>query len=174
MSKIIICGLNGSGKTTLGEELSKRIGYVHKDIEMYYFNSSNNNRYRQSRSKDDVIKDLENDFKKYDNIVFTACKGDYGRLNDLYDFAIYIRLDKDTRLIRVKERTFKQFGNKVLEDSELYQQETKFWEMAYNRDETPIINWFENLKCPKLEIDGHKPVAENIAVILNNFQLLIG
>ncbi|MBQ9314503.1 MAG: AAA family ATPase [Clostridia bacterium] len=136
MSKIIICGLNGSGKTTLGEALSKRIGYLHRDIEMYYFNTSNDNKYSKARSKDDVIKDLENDFNKYENIVFTACKGDYGMLDDLYDFAIYIRLDRDTRLNRVKERTFKQFGNKVLEDSKLYQQEMQFWEMAYNRDET--------------------------------------
>ena len=171
MSKIIICGLNGSGKTTLGNELTKRIGYVHRDIEMYYFNTSSNNKYSQSRSKDDVVKDLENDFTKYENIVFTACKGDYGRLDDLYDLAIYIRLDRDTRISRIKERSFKQFGNRVLEDSELYQQENKFWNMAYNRDETPIINWFKNLKCPKIEIDGMKPVEENITEILNNFQL---
>ena len=173
MSRIIICGLNGSGKTTLGKELSKRIGYVHKDIEMYYFNTSNDNRYSNARSRDDVVKDLENDFKKYENIVFTACKGDYGRLDDLYDLAIYIQLARDTRLNRVKERTFKQFGNKVLEDAELYQQEVKFWDMVYNRDETPIINWFDSLKCPKLQIDGMKPIEDNVTEILNNFQWLM-
>ena len=117
MSKIIICGLNGSGKTTLGTELAKKIGYVHKDIEMYYFSTSNDNKYSQARSKDDVVKDLEDDFNKYENIVFTACKGDYGRLDDLYDLAIYIRLDRNTRISRIKERSFKQFGNRVLEDT---------------------------------------------------------
>ena len=172
MSKIIICRLNGSGKTTLGKELSKRIDYVHKDIEMYYFNTSNDNKYNQCRSKKDVIKDLESDFSKYENVVFTACKGNYGILDDLYDYAVFIKLDRDSRLSRIKERSFKQFGNKLLEDTKLYKQEKNFWEMAYNKDEIPIINWFESLKCPKIEIDGLKPVEHNIAIILNSLPQL--
>ena len=39
MSRIMICGLNGKGKTTLGKELSKKINFLHKDIEDFYFNN---------------------------------------------------------------------------------------------------------------------------------------
>ena len=55
---------------------------------------------------------------------------------------------------------------------ELYKQEKKFWNNAYNRDETPIINWFENLKCLKLKVDGLKHVEENITEILNNLPIV--
>ena len=170
MSRIVICGLNGSGKTTLGKELYQRIKYLHKDIEDYYFNNDNNGneyKYNKSRSKEDVSKDLEEDFNKYENLIFTACKGDYGELSDLYDLAIFIKVDKDTRLMRIKERSYKQFGNRVLENGDLYEKEKKFWDRVYNKDESEITDWFNSLKCEKIELDGKKNIEENIAIILD-------
>lgn len=87
MSRIVICGLNGSGKTTLGKNLAKRINYVHKDIEYYYFNNNNDYKYTKPRSRDEVINDLE----------------------------------KDTRLKRGIDRSYKQFGDRVLENGDLYE-----------------------------------------------------
>lgn len=166
MSKIIICGLNGSGKTTLGKELSKNIHYLHKDIEMYYFSDKNEYKYANALTRDEVTKALEYDFEKYENIIFTACKGDYGYLNDLYDFAILIRLDKESRLKRVKQRSYNQFGNRILENGDLYEKEMKFFDIVYNKDESEITDWFENLKCPKIEIDGKNTIEENMIIIL--------
>ena len=108
--RIIICGLNGSGKTTLGRELSKRINYIHKDVEDYYFSNESDYKYGHARSKEDVTKDVEKDFNKYENIIFTSCKGDYGKVSNMCDLAIYIRLDRDSRLDRVKERSYKPIG----------------------------------------------------------------
>lgn len=170
MSRIVICGLNGSGKTTFGKELSQKINYLHKDIEDYYFNDENNDneyKYSKPRSREDVSKDLEKDFNKYENILFTACKGDYGELSDLYDLAIFIKVDKDTRLMRIKERSYKQFGNRVLENGDLYEKEKKYWDMVYNKDESEITDWFNSLKCEKIELDGKKNIEENIAIILD-------
>ena len=110
--RIIICGLNGAGKSTLGKALAGRLNYELRDIEDYYFNSNLNYKYIEPRSRDNVTKDLEKDFNNYENIIFTSCKGDYGNLSNLYDLAIFIRLDRDTRLNRVKERSYKQFGNR--------------------------------------------------------------
>ena len=170
MSKIVICGLNGSGKTTLGKKLAQEINYLHKDIENYYFDNNSDYKYAKARSKDDVIKELKKDFNKYENIIFTSCKGDYGDLSNLYNLAILIRLDRDTRLKRVKERSYKQFGNRVLENGDLYEKEMKFWNMIYNKDESIIIDWFNSLECKKIEIDGNKKIEENIAIILDNFK----
>ena len=170
MSKILICGLNGSGKTTLGKELSKKINYVHKDVEMYYFKNNDEYKYASSITKDEVTKELEHDFQEYENIVFTACKGDYGILSDLYDFAIYINLDKETRLKRVTERSYKQFGDRILENGDLHERENKFFEMVYNKDESDILSWFTKLKCPKMQIDGRKAIEENMAIIFDKYK----
>ena len=173
MAKIIICGLNGSGKTTLGKELAKRINYIHKDIEEYYFNNDTEYKYIQSNSRDDVVKNIKKDFNKFENIVFTACKGDYGSVEDLYDFAIFIRLDKEERLNRVKERSYKQFGDRVLENGDLYEEEKKFWDKIYNKDESLIKDWFNSLKCAKIEIDGKKKIEENVSIILDKCKKLL-
>ena len=170
MSKIIICGLNGSGKTTLGRKLAQRINYLHKDIEDYYFNNSIDYKYAKPRSRYDVSKELEKDFNEYKNIIFTSCKGDYGELSNMYDLAVFIRLDKETRLKRVKERSYKQFGDRVSENGDLYEKETKFWEMIYNKDESEITDWFNSLECKKIEINGKKNVEENIITILDIFK----
>lgn len=166
MSKIMICGLNGSGKTTLGRELAKVINYIHKDIEDYYFANNNDYKYISSLTKEDVTKKLENDFNKYNNIIFTSCKGDYGNLSDKYDFVIFIHLDKETRLKRVKLRSYKQFGNRIFENGDLFEKENQFFDMVYNKEELDITKWFEKLKCNRLEIDGLKTIEENIKVIL--------
>ena len=170
MSKIIICGLNGCGKTTLGKKLAQRINYLHKDIEDYYFNDNLDYKYAKPCSRDDVSRELEKDFYNYENIIFTSCKGDYGDLSNWYDLAIFIRLDSKTRLKRVKERSYKQFGDRVFENGDLYEKEMKFWNMIYNKDESVITDWFETLQCQKLEIDGNKNIEENIAIILDIFK----
>ena len=168
MSRIIICGLNGSGKTTLGRELAKRINYIHKDVEDYYFNNSGQYKYEQARSKDEVSKEIEKDFDEHENIIFTSCKGDYGNIGSKCDLAIYICLDRETRLNRVKERSYKQFGDRVLEGGDLYEKEAEFREMVYNKDESVVESWFDSLKCKKMKIDGTKEIEEKIEIIIRN------
>ena len=170
MSRIMICGLNGSGKTTLGKELSKKINFIHKDIEDYYFTHNIDYKYNYSATKEEVIPKIEKDIKECDNIIFTSCKGNYGNLSDVYDLVIFIRLDKDTRLKRVKQRSYKQFGDRVLMNGDLFERENQFFDKVYNRDESDIIEWFNNLKCEKLELDGLKLVEENINSILDKLK----
>lgn len=167
MSKIIICGLNGSGKTTLGKKLADILKYKYIDIEDYYFVDNNNYKYGNPIAKDEVVKNIERDFMKYNNIVFASCKGDYGNLNNMYDLAIYIRLDKETRLKRVKERSYKKFGDRIFENGDLYEKENIFFDKIYKKDESEIIKWLEKLKCDKIELDGLKTVDENIKIVLS-------
>lgn len=173
MSKIIICGLNGSGKSTLGKAISEKINYVHKDVESYYFNNDESYKYSKSRSKEDVTKDIENDFEKYKNIVFTACKGDYGNICSQFDIAIYIKLDKEIRMNRVRQRSYKQFGDRILKDGDLHEREIAFFNKVYRKDESEITNWFESLNCNKIIIDGKNTVNDNVNIVLNKLKNII-
>lgn len=169
--KITICGLNGSGKTTLGKKLAEIIQYKHIDIEDYYFSDNNDYKYGKSFTKEQVVKNLEIDFNKYDNIIFTACKGEFGELSNRYDFAIFIRADKETRLKRVKDRSYKQFGDRILKNGDLYERENEFFNKVYEKDELEIIEWFQKLNCNKIEIDGLKPIEENVKIILSKLNI---
>lgn len=168
--RIMICGLNGSGKTTLGKELSKKINFLHKDIEEYYFNNHADYKYNSSASKEDVTRKIEKDINECDNIIFTSCKGDYGNLSDIYDFVIFIRLDKEIRLKRVKQRSYKQFGDRILINGDLFERENQFFDKVYKKDESEIIEWFNNLRCSKLEINGLRTVEENVNIVLKKLK----
>ena len=77
---IIVCGCNGSGKSTLGKELARRLNYQFIDIENVYFPPSDTNyAYDSARSRDEVESILIDEVKKYDNFVFAAVKGNYGK-----------------------------------------------------------------------------------------------
>lgn len=169
MSRIMICGLNGSGKTTLGKELSKKINFLHKDIEEYYFNNTDY-KYSSSATKEAVTKEIEKDINEFENIIFTSCTGDYGNVSNVYDLVIFIRLDKETRLKRVKQRSYKQFGDRILENGDLFERENQFFDKVYKKEESDIIEWFNNLKCSKLEIDGLKTVEENVNIVLDKLK----
>ena len=72
MSRIMICGLNGRGKTTLGKELSKKINFLHKDIEEYYFNNDTYYKYNSSATKEEVTQKINVD------IILDKLKEMYG------------------------------------------------------------------------------------------------
>lgn len=170
MSKIIICGLNGAGKTSLGKIVSAKTDYIHKDIEDYYFSCDNDYKYNKSKDRQTVIKLLEEDFEKYQNIILTTCKGNYGCIDKKCNLAIYLKVPKKERIKRVKERSYKQFKERVLPNGDLYQQEKKFWSYVMKRNEEEIANWFESLSCEKLVLDGTKPLEENAILITQIIQ----
>ncbi len=167
MSKIMICGLNGSGKSTLGRALAKEMDYIHKDIEDYYFVKEDNYKYDKPIDRASVSKMVEEDMEKYDNIIFTSCKGDYGKASSLYDVIIYINVDKDTRLSRVKQRSYDLFGDRILAGGDLFEKECNFFAKVYKKDESDIINWFDKLICKKFVVDGLKSTNENVKIILD-------
>lgn len=71
--KIIICGGNGAGKSTLGKALSKKTGWVFKDIEDYYFPKNDPMYpYAVQRTKEEVISLLYDDMNRDGNFILSA------------------------------------------------------------------------------------------------------
>ena len=59
------------------------------------------------------------------------------------------------------------YGDRILENGDLFDKENEFFSKVYKRLEDDIIQWYEKLTCNKMEIDGIKPVDENVRLILN-------
>lgn len=169
MSGIIICGLNGSGKSTLGRELAKKLDYKLIDVEDYYFtNNDSNYKYDSSRTKDEVIKLILDDINKNKNFVMTAVKGDYG--NDIiskYTCAVMIDISKEESIRRVKDRSYKQYGDRILFGGDLYERENQFFDKVKSKSSEDIENWVNTLGCPIIRIDGTKPTSYNAKYIID-------
>ena len=166
---ILICGLNGSGKSTLGKQLADRLGYEFIDNEDLYFPKTDENyAFSAPRSTEEAIRILdgagyEANVVGNSRFVFAAVKGDYGdRLIASLDRIILVEVPKEIRSRRVRERSFRKFGERILPGGDLHDREEAWFALTDSRPEDYTEKWLETVRCPVIRIDGTLPVEENI------------
>ena len=130
---ILMCGLNGAGKSTLGRALADRLDYRFIDNEDLYFPKTDPDyMYAVERTQEEVEELLLSEIKTYGNFVFTSVKGYYEKALPFFDLAVLVSVPRELRLERVKERSFKKFGERALKGGDLYERER-----AYDRTGRP-------------------------------------
>ena len=161
---ILICGLNGAGKSTLGKMLAKRIGYLFIDNEDLYFPKEDAAYpFSGTRSKDEVIRLLEEKIAGNPRFIFASVKGDYGdKLIAALDAIILIDVPKEVRRQRIRARSYLKFGDRIMPGGDLYDQETAWFALTDSRPENYTTKWLETVSCPVICVDGVLPVEENV------------
>ena len=169
---IIVCGLNGSGKSTLGKALAKKLHFYFIDNEDLYFPQTDAHYiYGSPRTREEVEKLLWSEIMAHENIVFTSVRGDYGEtIYPFFQYAVLIDVPKHIRIQRVRNRSFQKFGERMLLDGDLHEQEEKFFDFVKSRPENTVEEWVKSLKCPVLRIDGTKAIEENVDFIMEWIQ----
>lgn len=169
---IIICGLNGAGKSTLGKALAKELDFFFIDNEELYFPKTDSRyTYAFPRTCKEVEQLLFSEIKAHRDFVFASVKGDYGEaIYPFFQYAVLIDVPRDIRLLRVKERSFQRFGNRMLPGGDLYEQEGKFFNLVKSRAENTVEEWVRSLSCPIMRVDGTKPIEENVKIIIHQIQ----
>ena len=165
---ILICGHNGTGKSTLGKELALALGYQFIDNEDLFFPKTDESyMFSSPRNKKEVIISLEEMIEKNDHFIFAAVKGDYGdKLIKAIDHVILIEVPKNIRYKRVRERSYQKFGERIKEDGDLFEKESKWFSIVESRPENYVTSWLGNISCPIIRIDGTLPIAQNIDFLL--------
>ena len=166
---ILICGLNGTGKSTLGRMLADRMGYEFIDNEDLFFPKSDPSYiFSNPRSKEEVIRLLEERISVNNRFIFAAVKGNYGdKLIAALDHIILIEVPKQIRSKRVRDRSYQKFGDRILPGGDLHYRESKWFSLTDSRSEAYVTDWLETVDCPVLRIDGTLPVKENVDYIVS-------
>ena len=166
---ILICGLNGTGKSTLGRILADRMGYEFIDNEDLFFPKTDPSyTFSSPRSKEEVIRLLEDKISGSNRFIFAAVKGNYGdRLIALLDYIVLIEVPKQIRSNRVRDRSYQKFGDRILSGGDLYEKENKWFSLTDNRPDTYVTDWLETLDCPVIRIDGTLPVEKNVNYLVS-------
>ena len=161
---ILICGLNGTGKSTLGSMLAERMGYEFIDNEDLFFPKADSSyTFSGPRSEEEVIRLLEEKITANNRFIFAAVKGHYGdRLIASLDHIVLMEVPKQIRSRRIRDRSYRKFGNRILPGGDLYDQESKWFSLTESRPETYVTDWLETVDCPVIRIDGTLPVEENV------------
>jgi len=172
---ILVCGLNGAGKSTLGRALAQQCGLRFIDNEDLYFPKNDPAYlYAAQRSRQEVeqlLLEEMNASKK--GFVFTSVKGDYGQAAlDRFSCVVWVRIPRELRLERVRNRSFQKFGNRMLPGGDLHEQEEQFFSFVQARPENLVEEWLRTVSLPVIPVDGTKPVEENTAYILDQLRQL--
>ena len=168
---ILICGLNGTGKSTLGRLLAGRMEYEFIDNEDLFFPKADPSyTFSDPRSKEEVIRLLEEKISGNSRFIFAAVKGDYGdRLIASLDYIVLIEVPKQIRSNRVRDRSYQKFGHRILPGGDLYEKESKWFSLTDNRPDTYVTDWLDTLDCPVIRIDGTLQIEENIDYLASFF-----
>lgn len=166
-NKIIVCGGNGAGKSTLGKRLAQELGWKFMDIEDYYFpEKSADNKYATGRTETEVAALLLQDMKRYDNFVLASVRGNYSEeIVSLFTCVVVIEVPKEVRMDRIRTRSYRQFGDRILPGGDLYEQQEGFFSMVENRRSDYATKWLETLELPVIYVDGTQPVERNVELL---------
>lgn len=167
-NRILVCGENGAGKSTLGACLAKGLGCPFLDIEDYFFHDKND--YTAPRESREALRALALDMNRYESWVFAARKAQYGpEIEKRFTAAVFLAIPKELGVRRVRQRSFQKFGERICSGGDLYEQENQFLELVKGRSDRDIRDWLNTLAVGVVEIDGAKPVEENIQTLLGIF-----
>lgn len=166
---ILLCGLNGAGKSTLGRALAKKLNFHFMDNEDLYFPKADPHYlYAAPRTREEAEQILIREIRAHENFVFASVKGDYGAPDrPFFQYAVLIDVPKETRMRRVRDRSFQKFGSRMLPGGDLYEQEEAFFRFVDSRAEDAVEEWLKSIGCPILRVDGTKPIEENVELIAN-------
>ena len=164
---LIICGMNGSGKSTLGRALAEHLGWRFIDNEDLYFPKTDpKHPYAAERTQEEVERLLLEEVRRDDHFVFAAVRGNYGEaVLPYYKAAVLVEVPRDIRLQRVRERSYRKFGARMMPGGDLYESEKRFYDLIAARPEDYATRWLETMEIPLLRVDGTRPVGENVAII---------
>jgi len=166
---IIIFGANGSGKSTLGRELARVLNFKYMDIEAYHFEKSEIP-YTVERSRDNCLNLMLADIKKYGSFVLSAVTGDFGEeISSMYDLAVFMSAPLEIRMERIENRSYEQYGKRVLQGGDMYEDHKKFVDFARNRNLENIDKCAKTLSCPIIYMDGTKDYRKTAIEIANQF-----
>lgn len=87
----------------------------------------------------------------------------------MFTCAVVIDVLKNVRMDRIRNRSYGQFGDRILPGGDLYEQQERFFSMVDGRTEDYTTKWLEGVKIPVITVDGTKTIESNVKVITEKF-----
>ncbi len=178
--KILIFGASGSGTTTLGKEIEKKTDFVHLDVDDYYWKKTKQPFHEKVPLKE-RNKNLTTDFNKNPNAIISGSMVSWGKeWETSFDLAVFIRLNNNKRMERLKRREIERYGEKLLTDVKTRQNSKAFLEWA-SQYENPHFDgrslkihndWITLLNCKVLRIDGEVELEIKTEKVLAEIETL--
>jgi len=171
INRIHILGASGSGTTTLGQAMASELGYIHLDVDDYFWLPTDPP-YSTKRDPAARIELLKWDTQVNTKWILTGSMNGWGDiLNDSFDLVIFLYLDPEIRLKRLAKREAVRHGfNRISIGGDMHEIYRAFIEWAAKYDYAGIEmrslqlheKWLQQIKCPVLRIDKPLELPEKL------------
>ncbi len=158
--KILVCGPNGAGKSTLARTLAENLSLPLRDAEDYWFPKDGAYLYERPRTEAEVDALLLRDLQTLDGMVYAAVRCRVDAATALFDCAVYVDVPKETRMERVRRRSFAKFGDRMLPGGDLHETEEHFFARGERLPQESVREWLEGTGLPFIRADGTKKEDE--------------
>lgn len=178
MSKQIIhiFGASGAGTSTLGRAVAQRTGYTFLDSDDYIW-APTDPPFTALRTHAERLPLLQRDIEGIENAVLSGSLVGWGDpLIPCFTLAVRLVTPTDVRLERIERREYERFGDRIRPGGDMYEQHRAFyaWAAAYDDGASTMRSramhdlWQQKLTCPRLTLDGTRPVEELAEAVLQN------
>ncbi|KAJ8099644.1 P-loop containing nucleoside triphosphate hydrolase protein [Lipomyces tetrasporus] len=174
---IYILGASGSGKTTLGNALSAYLNVKHEDADDIFWEPTEKKftKRRSSIAREEVLRDRLNEPESW---VFSGVALPWAAsIEPLYDLVIFLQLDPNVRMERLRVREIERYGDRILEGGDRFEHSAGFllWAKSYdslspsppdkvgrptNVSLAVHEKWLSERPCPVLRLDSARPIDE--------------
>jgi hypothetical protein len=165
---ILVTGASGSGTSTLSSALAAELEIAHFEADDYFWLPTTPP-FTNKRDRSERLSSIVGDLREKQSGIVAGSVIDWGpELENAFDLIVFLYVDTELRLERLKRREIKRFGSV----------NPAFLEWASQYDEGPpegrsLVKhraWLEARSCPVVELHGNLSVGERVAAVMREAQ----
>ncbi len=165
---INIFGSSGSGSTTLAKDICLKYGHKFIDVDDFLWKKTDPP-FTERYTNEEACKLIKENLKDHTPAVISgSLVGVCDELKPLISLFVYINLDKDIRIERIKNREKERFGERILPGGDLHEQHLSFLRWVSDYEENPETErsrrqhllWLEDVKAPVLRVTHELSLEE--------------
>ncbi|XFA99264.1 hypothetical protein ACAG96_01460 [Candidatus Izemoplasma sp. B36] len=170
---INIFGSSGSGSTTLAKEIAENFDYKFIDVDDYLWKKTDPpfTERNSNHLACELIKKELNDNKPA--VISGSLVGIADEIKEDIDLFLYINLDKDIRLQRIKKREEERLGKRIKPGGDLYTQHLSFLQWVSEYEDNPETQrsrrqhllWLDDVDKTVLKITDELTIDELIKLV---------
>ena len=168
MVHIHITGASGSGTTSLGRALAKQMGSLHLDTDDFY-RLPTDPPFTTPRERDERVDLLLKRALPEQSWILSGSALGWGeRIEPVFDLIVFLRIDPQLRLERLRQRELARYGPRIQEGGDMVAKHKAFmdWAASYDTagpEQRSLIaheEWLATQTCAVLRLKSSRPIFE--------------
>ena len=174
MPRIHILGASGSGTSTLGAALARHLGVTHADSDSFYWLPTDPP-YTTPRPAEDRQNLLEQRLPAAGRWVFSGAATKWASVLEVhYTLVVFLRLDPEPRMRRLREREAARWGARIQPGGDMESINAEFIAWAQSYDTAGTLRpglatheaWLADQPAPVLRLDSEASVDELVTAVM--------